>query len=357
MKRAVLVLAVGLLATDIAQADIYVKSTAMGGAGVNESWYSGKKKRETTHVDLGNIKTSETTITRVDKNVEWMVDNDLHMYREQFIVTPDTPGDSSVGTGAANGEKWDTFAGVKDHVCVPDVVVIPGKRTIAGFEATGYKTICKARDDCIAPRMIVWLVPAKGVLERYDKEVKAFEKAYWSGFQKTMTPEERKMSGEMLETFGAAGKMLLGFGAAKIPQGVPLMIEQEGAMPDGKIGKSVIFEIQEVRAGGVDQSLFELPAAYSKITNEEEYNDLKMQRSADQMGLGSQWRSMSAMQNHAPSSPDERRHAPVGQQAASNVPEQYEESEELVDEPAEAQNEESQGEVTIDDVDARSYGQ
>ena len=67
MKRVLWLLAAGFLITDLAFADTYVKAAGMNGMGVNETWYSGKKKREVSHVDLGGgITRDEIVITRVD---------------------------------------------------------------------------------------------------------------------------------------------------------------------------------------------------------------------------------------------------------------------------------------------------
>jgi hypothetical protein len=74
------VLAAELMTTSMAYADIYTKANAMG-MGEVETWISGKKRREETHVVFAGMPEQKNiVITRVDKDVEWTVDEGLQAY-------------------------------------------------------------------------------------------------------------------------------------------------------------------------------------------------------------------------------------------------------------------------------------
>ena len=358
MKRVLWLLAAGFLITDLAFADTYVKAAGMNGMGVNETWYSGKKKREVSHVDLGGgITRDEIVITRVDKNVEWTLDVDLKMYRERPIFIPDTPGDSiPADVKAKPNEKWVDLPKEEKDYCDPELVTLPEKATLAGFTATGYQAVCKQRDQVGAPRMTMWLSPATGALAQYDKDLKAYEKAYRDVMYKELTAAERKTVEEFFGAFGeAAGSMLLGLRIDKLPKGVPLKMEQVGAnMADGSVGNAVLYETLEVRSEKADPSLFELPSGYSKITNEDAYAEKEMQVMADKMGMGDAFRNqMAANKAYSTMLPPESGMSPPEPPAV--VAEAASESDEPAAHVPVPPPPQVQEDTTNEDFDARDY--
>jgi hypothetical protein len=288
MKKVLAIAMLGISFPVVALADAYVKSAGFGGMGVNETWYAGKKKREETVVDMGGLKNREITITRVDKGIVWELDADLRIYRERPIYVPDTPGDrKSMELKNAPDEKWKNPPGEEINQCSLQLVTLPQKRVIAGFDATGYQAVCKEKNASDLPPMTMWISPLKGVVEKFDQETKSFDKAYRNELFKNIPFAERKLNEEAFEALGsAAGQMLLGLNMGKLPKGVPLKMEQEGERPDGTWGNMVIIEILDIRADAVNSGLFDIPSGYRKIANDEEYHHLKAKKMAKQMGIG-----------------------------------------------------------------------
>lgn len=297
LKRMLLVL-LGSLVCQPAFADVYVRSLGVSNMGENQTWYSGKKRREETVVNLGGgMPTGKIlTITRIDKGVEWELDPDLKIYKEKTIALPKTeeklPTSVEREAVQAPHKPWVELPKEEKDFCEPVLTVLPNKESIAGFAATGYQAKC--------PNTAVstmWMAPPNGVLKTFEKDVEQFDKAFQDELYKNFSAAEKKMVKEFFGAFGQAGaSMLLGIRPDKLPKHVPLRIEQTAEMGDGSVRTHRLIDIQEIRADKADASQFDIPAGYRKVTDQE-FSDLQGQRMAEQMGVGGWMKDMAAYGN------------------------------------------------------------
>jgi hypothetical protein len=240
------------------QADVTVEAQTMGQMKM-KTFTSGLKQR----MEVPNPMTSSPmiTIVRVDKGVEWKVDEKNKVYEEKPIALPKGRTSDFPGEKMPNEKKANVKIKKRD-----------GARTIAGHEATGYEVTVDNQ-----PGVCMWMAPAKGDLAKVEKETQQYHAAYYK-----KQNENQPLAESLSSTAAAAMAMsMMGGGGGgdwieglkELPSGY--MMGMEMAM--GGAGGMMVYEVTKISADPVQASLFEIPPGFTKV------EDLSQQQMQDMM--------------------------------------------------------------------------
>lgn len=273
MKRIPLLLLV--LATPFVRGDVMVEAKTMMGITM-KTWTSGLKQRNEIPIPMtGGLL---TTITRVDKGVQWTLDPKLKVYDEKAIAVAYEP--ESRETKMIEGAKENAAAG---KAAPFEVRKLDKTRKIAGFPASGYEVKTDGKHSAT-----IWLTPYTEALERAEKETREFSAAHTKELYRNYPAKEREgMEAGMAMMTGMMRGQFLGGGAAPadLPKGYTLAMEGESASgtsammtgPDGHAASgapsapgaapktSTLYEVISLSAEAISPNQFEIPPGFSKV--------------------------------------------------------------------------------------------
>ena len=233
--------AMGLLvflgAVSSVHADVYVESKAVAG-GITKTWISGLKKREEVTLPVIGRR---VTLYRVDRGAVYIVAPELKEFQRITIEPSSIPEEEEPE---------------KDAKCTPQVKILPNKKKIAGFNATGYQTGCTEKP---TEGVTIWMAPAGAVATAVSRESKGFGLAYAKAryrgdpnfskmFSATGVPDDLKKSrfGPLLKAIPQNGFMV----AIDVFKGNDTLR---------------MAEVQKVSTAPVKSSLFTVPGGYARV--------------------------------------------------------------------------------------------
>jgi len=245
-----------LLSGQAAFADAYIEHALPTSQTPAKTWTSGLKERKEIEAPfLGR----QVTITRVDKGVEWTLNPKKKTYEEKPIALPyDKPNPHPASAYDDSDTGMDDTA--DDDTCTFEMKKLPSGRTVAGYEAVGYRMGCREEPK---EGMIVWLAASGGIAQSIHRDVKKYNQAHGKALYANYPAKERK---EMEQGMAAMWQNILGemprqANLDKVPDNLPMAMETESR----EVGKMTFYEVIRLSAAPISASLFEIPAGYTKI--------------------------------------------------------------------------------------------
>ena len=298
--RILLIIIVCLAFTMPAEADVYIKSKTM--AGDSETWTSGNKQRVDLIIPMLG---KRTTITRIDKGIEWQIDAQRGIYEEKQIAYPITKeepiSEKEKSEMDANFDK--NYPSTQPASRMGTLQTRPQTREFLGAPATGYGW---EPDDS---HSTFWVLPLKGDFAKAEKENEEFQKAHLEALYANTPAKEREETVKGLLNLGVnMGKSFLAFSNMKdFPAGLGVGMEtMVGSSESDQPRSTMIFEMTELNLDRLDGSIFELPQGLRQV------NDLAEEQARLMMGPGYD-ATMQSMQQIPQASTEEETAAAMGQ--------------------------------------------
>jgi hypothetical protein len=272
MTKSQLLLIGFILSTVPVWADHYIETTAMGG-GLVKTWMSGDKKRDESSIaNMPSMKGmaqmlppgmgQTIKITRLDKGVEWTLYPAQHTYAERSLELPYTEQKDD-----QNANAGDSTTGDNPKESKMEIRKVSGQKTFAGYSSDGYEIVVDQK-----VQQVLWLAPLTGDLktvydetQRFNKKLQEIEFSKWPKKDQV----DIKAGFDMMKMMGK------GFlNTQKIPEGYPMCMEANGSEAaadeeDNAMMKGPMYQVNTVSAKAVSTDMFEIPAGYTRSTEEQ----------------------------------------------------------------------------------------